>query len=173
MKSKKSTIIILVLIITNIITVCYSMLYQNNIIKSLTTDLTITQNELSQNRSLVEKEKYIYELRNVLDSNFYLILNSAIKGDYISIKDNLADDVTIENGHIKGLNFDFTIPQENMSLRQRMYDLVSDTEFRSIYEIYDSGYSNEPKYDARLYTLNVKFSQVDGNWKLNFISIDE
>lgn len=173
MKSKKSTIIILVLIITNIITIGYSILYQNNKIKSLTTDLTITQNELSQNRSLVEKEKYIYELRNALDSNFYLTLNSAINGDYISIKDNFTDDVTIENGHIKSSNFDFTIPQENMSLRQRMYDLVSDTEFKSIYEIYDSGYSNEPKYDDRLYTLNVDFSQVNGKWKVNFISIDE
>ena len=103
----------------------------------------------------------------------YFILNSAIKGDYISIKDNLADDITIENGHIKGSNFDFTIPEQNMSLRQRMYDLVSDTEFSSIYEIHNSGYSNEPKYDDRIYTLNVKFSQVDGKWKLNFISIDE
>ncbi len=173
MKSKKLTIIILILIITNIITVGYSIIYQNNKIKSLTTDLTITGNELSENKSLVEKEKYIYELRNELDSNLYFILNSAIKGDYISIKDNLSDDVKIKNGHIKGLNFDFTIPQENMSLRQRMYDLVSDTEFSSIYEIYDSGYSNEQKYDDRLYTLNIKFCQVDGKWKLNFISIDE
>lgn len=173
MKSKKSTIIILILIITNIITIGYSIIYQNNKIKSLTTDLTITGNELSENKSLVEKEKSLYELRNVLDSNLYFILNSAIKGDYISIKDNLADDVTIKNGHIKGSNFDFTIPQENMSLRQRMYDLVSDTEFISIYEIHDSGYSNEPKYDDRLYTLNVKFSQVDWKLKLSFISIDE
>ena len=173
MKSKKSTIIILILIITNIITIGYSIINQNNKIKSLTTDLTITGNQLSENKSLVEKEKSLYELRNILDSNLYFILNSAIKGDYISIKDNLADDVIIENGHIKGSNFDFTIPQENMSLRQRMYDLVSDTEFKSIYEIYDSGYSNEPKYDDRIYTLNVKFCQVDGKWKLNFISIDE
>ena len=171
MKSKKSKIIILVLIITNIITIGYSILYQNNKIKSLTTDLTITGNELSQNRSLLEKEKY--ELRNVLDSNLYFILNSAIKGDYISIKDNFTDDITIENGHIKSSNFDFTIPEQNMSLRQRMYDLVSDTEFSSIYEIYDSGYLNEPKYDDRIYTLNVNFTQVDGKWKLNFINIDE
>ena len=161
MKSKKSTIIILVLIITNIITIGYSILYQNNKIKSLTTDLTLTQNELFQNRSLVEKEKYIYELRNVLDSNFYLILNSAINGEYNSIKHYFTDDVTIENGHIKGSNFDFTIPQENTSLRQRMFDLVSDTEFKSIYEIYDSGYSNEPKYDDRIYTLNGKRKKID------------
>ena len=173
MKSKKSTIIILILIITNIITVGYSIIYQNNKIKSLTTDLTITGNELSQNKSLVEKEKYIYELRNVLDSNLYFILNSAINGEYISIKDYFTDDVTIENGHIKGSNFDFTVPQQNMSLRQRMFDLVSDTKFNSIYEIYDSGYTNENKYADRIYTLNVKFSQVDGKWKLNFISIDE
>ena len=172
MKSKNSTII-LVLIITNIITLGYSILYQNNKIKALTTDLTITQNELSQNRSLVEKEKYIYELRNVLDFNFYLILNSAINGDYISIKDDFTDDVTIENGHIKSSNFDFTIPQENMSLRQRMYDLVSDTEFKSIYEIHDSGYPNKPEYDDRLFTLNVDFYQVNGKWKINFITIDE
>lgn len=173
MKSKKLTIIILILIITIIITLGYSILYQNNKIKSLTTDLTITGNELSQNKSLVEKEKYIYELRNVLDSNLYFILNSAIKGDYISIKDYFTNDIIIENGHIKSSNFDFTIPQENMSLRQRMYDLVSDTEFKSIYEIHDSGYSNEPKYDDRLYTLNVDFSQVNGKWKVNFIGIDE
>lgn len=173
MKNKKSTVIILVLIITNIITIGYSRLYQNNKIKSLTKDLKITMDELSQNRSLVEKEKYIYELRNVLDSNLYFILNSAIKGDYISMKDYFTDDVTIENGHIKGSSFDFTVPQQNMSLRQRMFDLVSDTEFNSIYEIYDSGYSNENKYADRIYTLNVKFSQIDGKWKLKFISIDE
>lgn len=173
MKIKKLTVIILVLIITNIITIGYSILYQKDKIELLTEDLNITGNELSQNKSLVEKEKYLYELRNILDSNLYFILNSAIKGDYISIKDNLSDDVKIKNGHINGLNFDFTIPQENMSLRQRMYDLVSDTEFSSIYEIYDSGYLNEPKYDDRLYTLNVNFSQVNGKWKLNFISIDE
>ena len=173
MKIKKATVIILVLIITNIITIGYSIFYQNIKINSLTKDLNITRNELSQNRSLVEKEKSVYDLRNVLDSTLYFILNSAIKGDYISVKDNFTNNVTIENGHIKGTNFDFTIPQENMSLRQRMFDLVSDTEFNSIYEIYDSGYTTEKKYNDRIYTLNVKFSQVDGKWKLNFISIDE
>lgn len=59
-----------------------------------------------------------------------------------------------------------------MNLRQRAF-IRDEGNYTAIYEIYDAGYVSGNKYDDRTYTLNVDYTQVNGEWKMSSLKIDE
>lgn len=132
--------------------------------------------QLKISKQKLQEDQGLYWLRNTLDYNLYNILGSLIKGDHVFAKMNLAQNVKIYNKKIisklNGIENEFLIPDRAMNLRQRAYSL-QDGKYMAIYEIYDAGYNQGNKYDDRLWTLNVNYIKVNGNWKLSYIKIDE
>jgi hypothetical protein len=129
-----------------------------------------------QVETINNKAKEQDELRNILDKNLYNTLIALIKGDFNVVKQNIAPTMRIENKKLitntSVGDFEFVIPDELMNLRQRAF-FKNENNYIAIYEIYDAGYTSGNKYNDRIYTLNVANSQVDGQWKISSLMIDE
>lgn len=132
------------------------------------------QAETINNKAKQQDE--LYELRNTLDNNLHNTLRALIKGDFNVAQQNMAPTMRIENKKLitntSVGDYEFVIPDNLMNLRQRAY-MINDGKYIAIYEIYDAGYNSGNKYDERTYTLNVGYSQVDGQWKISSLKIDE
>jgi outer membrane murein-binding lipoprotein Lpp len=138
-------------------------------IESLKQNVEATNNKVKQQEEL-------YELRNVLDNNLHNTLRALIKGDFAVAQRNLAMNMRIESKKLITKTsvgeIEFIIPDKLMNLRQRAF-MMNEGNYSAIYEIYDSGYVTGNKYDDRTYTLNVTYSQVNGEWKISSLTIDE
>lgn len=171
MNRKFIFIILLLITLTNIFTV-YHLSKAKNKISALEYDLLNFKNES-------DKSNELYDLRNQLDNMLHITINSLIQKDFQTIQNNFYKNCEFTGSSIifnheeTNKNIEFIIPDTDINLRQRAFDLISENEYISIYEILDSGYKNEPKYSDRIYTLNVKFIFDNTSWKIASISIDE
>lgn len=161
-------LVMLIIICMSVLSGCQSR-NQKKEIETLNQRLKISEKNLKENQDL-------YNLRNILDSRLYNILDSLIKGDYVLAKQNLAKNVRISGkkilSELDGVENEFIIPDRRMNLRQRAY-MLKDGKYMAIYEIFDEGYNHSNKYDDRIWTLNVNYIKSNGAWKLSYIKIDE
>lgn len=126
-------------------------------------------------KKLKQQDK-LYELRNMLDANLHSTLRALIKGDYELAKQSLASTIRFKDKKLLAstgqVDYEFIIPEKPMNLRQRTY-MMNGGEYTAIYEIFDAGYVSGNKYDERIWTLNVSYVQVNGQWKISSLKIDE
>ncbi|AHF07386.1 hypothetical protein [Desulfitobacterium metallireducens] len=143
----------------------------------LKTEMESLQQQVESTNNKVNQLEELYELRNILDDHLHKTLSALIKGDYEVAQKNMDSNIRIENKKVitkAGVGrFEFIIPDKSMRLRQRTFMKDDKDNYTSIYEIYDAGYLSGNKYDDRTYTLNVTYSQVNGEWKMSSLKIDE
>lgn len=172
--SKKNLIILLCILNVFLL---LSIFYLKNKLDDSNSNLSLLRKETTQLNSDLEKEKVLYNLRNELDTQFYNILSNLINSNSSDLDNFFNDGVKLNNKTIefnyKDNNYTFQIPDNNMNLRQRAYGFLSDDEFFSIYEILNSGYTNNEKYENRTYSLNIVYKFHNNKWKIALINIDE
>jgi len=92
----------------------------------------------------IQQDKDLYELRNILDSELHFILASLVKGEFALAKEHFSENIRVSDrkiiSELNGAENEFLVPDRIMNLRQRAYWL-EDGKYRSIYEIFDSGYT--------------------------------
>lgn len=142
----------------------------------LKTEIESLKQQIETINNKAKQQDELYELRNTLDNNLYNTLKALIKGDFKVAQQNIAPTMRIENKKLKTNtivgDYEFVIPDKLMNLRQRAF-MRNEGNYIAIYEIYDAGYTTGNKYDDRIFTLNVAYSQVNGQWKMSSLKIDE
>ena len=142
----------------------------------LKTEVESLKQQVESTNNKMKQQEELYGLRNTLDNDLHNTLRALIKGDYKVVQPNLAPTMRIDNKKLitktSTGDYDFVIPDKLMNLRQRAF-MMNNGNYTAIYEIYDSGYVSGNKYDDRTYTLNVTYSQINGEWKMSSLTIDE
>lgn len=142
----------------------------------LKTEVESLKQQIESTNNKVKQQEELYQLRNTLDNDLHNTLRALIKGDYKVAQQNIAPTMRIENKKLITKtsvgDYEFVIPDKLMDLRQRAF-MMNNGNYTAIYEIYDSGYVSGNKYDDRTYTLNVTYSQINGEWKMSSLTIDE
>lgn len=145
---------------------------------NLKTEIESMKQQVAVADKKVKQHNELYELRNSLDANLHSTISALIKGDYELAKKNLAPTMRIQEKRLLSSTSygdnEFIIPDTPMNLRERAYMMNDNGSiYTAIYEIYDAGYTSGNKYDERIYTLNVNYTQENGQWKMSNLMIDE
>lgn len=142
----------------------------------LKTEIESLKRQVESTNNKVKQHEELYELRTILDNNLYTTLIALIKGDFQVAQQSIAPNMRIENKKLITTtsvgDYEFVIPDNKMNLRQRAF-MMNEGNYTAIYAIYDAGYNSGNKYDDRIYSLNVSYSQVNGQWKVSSLKIDE
>lgn len=189
MKIKALVITIVILVITNIVSLFYLTRFKNekdNMSGSLIELKEAKDKEVDALKERVDRINAIideddketkeeYDLRNSNDYGLHCCLRDLVNGNIEDAKKNLSSNIIIEGNIVSnpsGYGI-FRIPDRMMRLRQRAYWLDrKENKYKSIYEIYDIGYINN-LFPDRVNTLQVYYIFEDNAWKINEIFIDE
>lgn len=139
-------------------------------------ELESYKNSLESTKKQLEMANSNSLLRNQLDLQLYQVIDLLIIGDVRSARKHFVKEADVTKKLVTTYptkrGVEFVVPEVKMNLRQRNFD-AKDNEFSAVYEILDSGYVDETKYNERIYTLNINYVKEKDKWKIKSLFIDE